>query len=131
LPGVSTRKVTAVMEELCGLEVTSSQVSRAVQALDAERTQWRERPLGEIPYLFLDARYENVRVNGVLVSCAVLVAVGGTPAGRRTVLGLSVSRSEAELLSGRAPPPAAHQQRPGTPHPRTHTPHSCGEPIPQ
>ncbi len=54
--GVTTRKVTAVMQELCGLEVTSSQVSRATQLLDAELTQWRERPLGEVPYVFLDAR---------------------------------------------------------------------------
>ena len=95
--GVTTRKVTAVMEELCGLEVTSSQVSRAVQALDAELTQWRERPLGEIPYVFLDARYEKVRINGVVVTCALLVAIGITPDGQRTVLGLSVSLSEAEV----------------------------------
>ena len=54
--GVTTRKVTAVMEELCGLEVTSTQVSRAVQALDAELAVWRERKLGAIPYVFLDAR---------------------------------------------------------------------------
>jgi putative transposase len=97
IQGVSTRKVTEVMKELCGLEVTSSQVSRAVQALDAELTAWRERPLGEIEYLFLDARYENVRVGGTVVSCALLVATGVTPDGRRTVLGLSVSLSEAEV----------------------------------
>jgi transposase-like protein len=94
---VTTRKVTAVMEELCGLEVTSTQVSRAVQALDAELTQWRERELGEIPYVFLDARYEKVRVNGVVVTCCLLVAIGITPDGKRTVLGLSVSLSEAEV----------------------------------
>jgi putative transposase len=95
--GVTTRKVAAVMQELCGLDVTSTQVSRAVQALDAELTQWRERPLGEIPYVFLDARYEKVRVNGVVVTCALLVAVGIMPDGRRTILGLSVSLSEAEV----------------------------------
>ena len=95
--GVTTRKVTAVMEELCGLQVTSTQVSRAVQALDAELTAWRERPLGEIPYVFLDARYEKVRVNGVVVSCSLLVAIGITPEGHRTVLGVSVSLSEAEV----------------------------------
>jgi putative transposase len=97
LQGVSTRKVSAVMEELCGREVTSSQVSRAVQALDEELTKWRERSLGEIPYLLLDARYEKVRVGGTVVSCALLVAVGIAPDGRRTVLGVSVSRSEAEV----------------------------------
>jgi transposase-like protein len=95
--GVTTRKVAAVMEQLCGLEVTSSQVSRAVQALDAELTTWRERPLGEIPYVLLDARYENVRVGGVVRSCALLIAVGITPEGRRTILGVSVSLSEAEV----------------------------------
>jgi len=95
--GVSTRKVAAVMQELCGLEVTSEQVSRTMQALDAELKQWRERPLSEIPYLFLDARYEKVRINGVVVSCALLVAVGVTPEGARTILGVSVSLSEAEV----------------------------------
>jgi len=57
LQGVSTRKVTAVMEQLCGFEVTSTQVSRAMELLDEELTRWRERPLGEIAYLLLDARY--------------------------------------------------------------------------
>lgn len=95
--GVTTRKVTAVMEELCGLEVTSAQVSRAVQALDVELAAWRDRPLGEVPYVLLDARYEKVRVGGVVVSCALLVAIGITPDGRRTILGLSVSLSEAEV----------------------------------
>lgn len=97
LQGVSTRKVTAVMEELCGREVTSMQVSRAVQALDEELSAWRNRPLGEITYLLLDARYEKVRLNGSVVSCALLVAAGIAPDGRRTILGLSVSLSEAEV----------------------------------
>lgn len=97
LQGVSTRKVTAVMQELCGFDVTSTQVSRAVQQLDEELTKWRERSLGEFPYLLLDARYEKVRVGGSVVSCALLVAIGITPAGQRTVLGASVSLSEAEV----------------------------------
>jgi putative transposase len=97
LQGVSTRKVTAVMEQLCGREVTSMQVSRAVAALDDELTKWRERPLGEMHYLLLDARYEKVRVGGTVVSCSLLVAVGVTPAGQRTILGVSVSLSEAEV----------------------------------
>lgn len=97
LQGVSTRKVTAVMEQLCGRQVTSSQVSRAVQALDEELTAWRQRPLGEIHYLLLDARYEKVRVAGTVTSCALLVAVGITPGGQRTILGASVSLSEAEV----------------------------------
>lgn len=97
LQGVSTRKVTAVMEQLCGREVTSMQVSRAVQALDEELAKWRERPLGEVPYLLLDARYEKVRVGGTVVSCSLLIALGITPDGHRTILGVSVSLSEAEL----------------------------------
>jgi putative transposase len=95
--GVSTRKVTEVMQELCGLEVSSAQVSRATRLLDDELTAWRTRPLGEVPYVLLDARYEKIRHGGAVVSCAVLIAVGITPDGRRTVLGTSVSLSEAEV----------------------------------
>jgi transposase-like protein len=94
--GVSTRKVTEVMETLCGLEVSSTDVSRAATLLDDELTQWRTRPLGEMPYLVLDARYEKVRHAGAVVSCAVLLAVGVNPKGKREILGLSVSLSEAE-----------------------------------
>jgi transposase-like protein len=95
--GVSTRKVAAITEKLCGLEVTSSQVSRAAQALDGELEKWRTRPLGETPYLILDARYEKVRHGGSVVSCAVLVAIGIDTEGKRSVLGVSVSLSEAEV----------------------------------
>ena len=95
--GVSTRKVTAVMSELCGLQVSSTQVSRATQLLDEELSQWRSRPLGEVPYVFLDARYEKIRHGGSVVSCAVLMAFGVDESGCRTVLGVSVSLSEAEV----------------------------------
>ena len=95
--GVSTRKVTEVMRELCGLEVSSTQVSRATRMLDEELDRWRNRPLGEVPYVFLDARYEKMRHGGSVVSCAVLMAFGVTPSGQRTVLGVSVSLSEAEV----------------------------------
>src|SRR3954469_14217139 len=95
--GVSTRKVAAITEKLCGLEVTSSQVSRAAAALDEELEKWRSRPIGETPYLVLDARYEKVRHGGQVRSCAVLVAIGIDPGGKRSVLGGSVSLSEAEV----------------------------------
>jgi transposase-like protein len=85
--GVSTRKVTEVMERLCGLEVSSAQVSRAVQLLDEELAAWQERPIGEIPYLLLDARYEKVQQGGSVGSCAVLIAAGITAEGRRVLLG--------------------------------------------
>jgi transposase-like protein len=94
--GVSTRKVAAITEQLCGLEVTSSQVSRAAQALDAELEKWRGRPIGETPHLILDARYEHVRHGGQVRSCAVLVAIGIDTKGKRSILGVSVSLSEAE-----------------------------------
>ncbi len=97
MQGVSTRKVTEVMKELCGLEVSSRQVSRASQLLDEELTAWRSRPIGETPYLFLDARYEKVRHGGAVVCCAVLLAAAINPEGCRTVLGVSVSLSEAEV----------------------------------
>jgi transposase-like protein len=95
--GVSTRKVVAMTQELCGFEVSSTQVSRAAGLLDEELDQWRNRPLGRVPYLILDARYEKVRHGGAVVDCAVLVAVGITPEGKRSVLGVSVSLSEAEV----------------------------------
>lgn len=95
--GVSTRKVAAITEELCGLEVSSTQVSRAAALLDEELSAWRNRPLDETPYLILDARYEKVRRDGAVVSSAVLTAIGVTSAGTRSILGVSVSLSEAEV----------------------------------
>lgn len=94
--GVSTRKVKAITEELCGTEISASQVSRATVQLDATLQEWRERPLGEIQYLYLDARYEKVREAGQIRDAAVLVATGITPEGERQVLGVSVSLSEHE-----------------------------------
>lgn len=97
--GVSTRKVITVLQALLGPEVaiSSTQVSRAAEQLDAGLKAWRERPLGETPYVFLDARYERVREGGRIVDCAVLVAIGITADGKRRVLGVSVALSEAEV----------------------------------
>jgi transposase-like protein len=95
--GVSTRKVKAITEQLCGVSITSSAVSQATLQLDGELTKWRERPLGEYPFLFLDAYYEQVREDGQVRHLAVLVAVGVTPAGKREILGVSVSLSEHEV----------------------------------
>jgi putative transposase len=94
--GVSTRKVKAITEELCGVEVSAMQVSRATAQLDEVLQQWRERPLGEITYLYVDARYEKVREAGQVRDLAVLLATGITPAGERQILGVSVSLSEHE-----------------------------------
>lgn len=95
--GVSTRRVIGITRELCGLDVSSSQVSRAAKELDDELQSWRERPLGEIPYLMLDARYEKVRHGGSVIDVAVLVATGIDISGRRSVVGVSVGLSEAEV----------------------------------
>lgn len=97
LQGVSTRRVLEVTKELCGFEVSSSQVSRATALLDEELEAWRTRALGAMAYLILDARYEKVRHGGKVVSCAVLWAIGVSPEGQRNVLGVSVSLSEAEV----------------------------------
>ena len=97
IQGVSTRKVTQIMETLCGTQVSSSQVSRATALLDDELEKWRCRPIAEIPYLILDARYEKVRQDGAVRSCAVLIATGVNSEGKRSILGVSVSLSEAEV----------------------------------
>jgi transposase-like protein len=95
--GVATRKVKAITEELCGFEVTSMDVSRAAKLLDDSLEKWRKRPLGGYRYIFVDARYEKVRREGCVVDSAVLIAFGINETGCRTILGVSVSLSEAEV----------------------------------
>lgn len=95
--GVSTRDAAKVMAEF-GLEsLSSTQVSRAAALLDEELAAWRRRPLAEIHYLFLDARYEKLREAGVVRDAALFTAVGIGPDGRRRVLGVSSEPSEAEV----------------------------------
>jgi transposase-like protein len=99
--GVSTRKVSAITEALCGLEVSKSQVSALTAKLDAEVAEWRSRLLTEeYPYLIFDARYEKVRRGGAVVSQGVLVAIGISAAGCREVLGCWVAESESEASWG-------------------------------
>jgi putative transposase len=95
--GVSTRRVAAITEKLIGTEITSVQVSRAVVELDQQLQAWRERPLGCYKYLWLDARYEKVRIDGIVRDAAVLMAAGLNLDGKREVLGVSCSLSEAEI----------------------------------
>jgi len=94
--GVSTRRVKTITEQLCGVEISATQVSRATAQLDEVLQEWRERPLGEIAYLYVDARYEKVREAGQVRDAAVLVASGINPEGERQILGVSVSLSEHE-----------------------------------
>ena len=97
IKGVSTREVEAVMREFGIESLSSSQVSRAAKLLDDELEAWRNRPLGEIRYMILDARYEKMRHGGVVRDAAVLSAIGIGPDERRRVLGVSVALSEAEV----------------------------------
>ncbi len=97
LEGVSTRRVQDITEKLCGYEVSSTQVSRVTAELDGHFEQFRNRPIGEICYLIVDATYLKVRHNGSVISMAILLAYGITPEGKREILGASVSLSEAEV----------------------------------
>ena len=99
IQGVSTRKVKPILEQLSGMSLSSSSVSKATAQLDSILSAWRTRDLGgqPTPYLILDARYEKARVDGVVRDVAVLIAVGVRADGRRTILGESVSLSEAEV----------------------------------
>ena len=97
LQGVSTRRVSKVLEELCGLDITSTQVSRLTADLDTEFSLWRNRPLPEIAHLILDATYIKVRLNGSVRDCAALIAIGvRRDDSKRMILGVSCSLSEAE-----------------------------------
>lgn len=94
--GVSTRKVKAITEELCGYEFGADAISQITQKLDTELQQWAKRNLEEeYPYLILDARYEKVRENGVIRSRAVLVALGINWEGRRRVLAVELANRES------------------------------------
>jgi len=95
--GVSTRKVSAIVEKLCGSNISSTIVSKAAAQLDETLEAWRNRPLGEIIYLFLDARYEKIRQDGQIRDAAVLIAAGVDPKGYRQILGVSVDLSEQEI----------------------------------
>ncbi len=100
--GISTRKVTRVVEELCGFSVSASQVSRLVRTLDADLEAWRQRDLGEssYPYLVIDAHYEKVRRDGRVRSTAVLWVVGVREDGYREHLGVWLGAAESEASWG-------------------------------
>jgi len=94
--GVSTRKVKAITEELCGHEVSASTISRLNLKLDEELERFANRRLTEAyPYLILDARYEKVREDGVITSQAVMIAIGVDWEGRRNVLAVELANRES------------------------------------
>lgn len=94
--GVSTRKVKAITEELCGHAFSASAISAINKRLDASLKAFAERPLAEpYPYLILDARYEKVREGGIVTSQAVLIAVGIDWDGRRQILAVEMAHRES------------------------------------
>ncbi|UWU19307.1 IS256 family transposase (plasmid) [Rhizobium sullae] len=94
--GVSTRKVKAITEELCGHAFSASSISAINKRLDESLKAFAERPLQEpFPYLILDARYEKVREAGVVMSQAVLIAVGIDWDGRRQILSVEMAGRES------------------------------------
>lgn len=98
IQGVSTRRVTKIVEQLCGFSVTAAQVSDAAKLLDDEIQIWRNQSLGSYRYLIVDATYEKVRMEQSVVSGAVLIAYGiDSKDGKRRVLGISTEISEAEV----------------------------------
>jgi putative transposase len=96
--GVSTRKVKEVTEELCGISFSKSLVSELASGLDSELQAWRNRALEAkaYPYLFVDARYEKVRVDGRVVSQGVLVVSGVRDDGFRELLAVEIADTESE-----------------------------------
>ena len=96
--GVSTRKVKEITEELCGTSFSKSLVSQLASGLDSELEAWRSRRLEAeaYPYLFVDARYEKVRVDGRVVNQGVLVVSALRDDGMREILGVEVADTESE-----------------------------------
>ncbi len=95
--GVSTRKVKKITEELCGLDISKSQVSALAKGLDEEVQNWRMRPLTKrYPYLMVDARYERIRRDGSIIPQGVLIVVGIDAEGYRELLGVWCADSESE-----------------------------------
>jgi transposase-like protein len=94
--GVSTRKVKAITEELCGHGFSASSISEITKTLDAQLEAFAKRRLEEdYPYLIVDARYERIRVDGAIRSQAVLIAIGINWDGRRCILGVEVADRES------------------------------------
>lgn len=95
--GVSTRKVAAVTQELCGHEFSASSISAITSRLEEQLAQFSQRPLEvEYPYMILDARYERVREGGLIVNRAILIALGIDWEGRRQVLAVEYAQRESQ-----------------------------------
>jgi transposase-like protein len=97
LQGVSTRKVKAITEELCGHAFSASAISAVNKTLDEGLERFAKRPREELyPYLIVDARYEKVRQDGVIRSQAVQIAIGINDEGRRQILAVELANRESQ-----------------------------------
>jgi transposase-like protein len=97
IQGVSTRKVQKVVEALCGSAVSKSMVSSLAKDLDENITKWRNRKIvKDYPYLVVDARYEDIRTEGVVMGQAVMIVIGISSEGRREILAVNIGNSENE-----------------------------------
>ena len=96
IKGVSTRKIQDVFHELCGVNVSADQVSRATRELDGELEKWRTRRIGTVKVLFADATYHKVRIDGVVVSAATFIVTGILEDGHRSILSVDTDISEHE-----------------------------------
>jgi transposase-like protein len=94
--GVSTRKVRAVVQELCGTEFSRSTVSELCKGLDVVVGEWKSRELGEYPFVLVDALVIRVRKGGRVRLCSTLIATGISREGYREILGLALGDSETE-----------------------------------
>lgn len=97
IKGVSTRKVQSIFNELCDVNITADQVSRAMQELDGELQNWRTRPIGVVKVLFADATYHKARIDGVVVSVATFIVTGILEDGHRSILAVDADISENEV----------------------------------
>lgn len=103
--GVSTRKVTEVTEALCGTSFSKSLISRLAGDLDSELERWRNRPLEAEAYpyyVFVDARYEKVRIDGRVLGEGVLIVTAVRDDGLREILAVNVADTESEARPTRS-----------------------------
>ncbi|NOQ97037.1 MAG: IS256 family transposase, partial [Calditrichae bacterium] len=96
--GVSTRKVTHIVQDLCGVGISKSQVSSLAGELDENLNLWRHRRLEKVyPYLVVDARYEKIRTTAGVVSKAIMLVIGVSGCGHREILAIQIGDSENEV----------------------------------
>ena len=93
--GMSTRDIQAEVEDLYGITLSPSMISKITDKVIATATEWQNRMLDEIyPIVYLDAMYFKVRSNGKIVNKAVYICLGYTLEGYKDILGIWVDEAE-------------------------------------